>query len=66
MAPAAGVVIVAVGAPPLTVSVALLLVAVPKALVTTARKVAPLSPAAAVNVNVGLVAPAMLVVPRCH
>ena len=64
--PAVGVLMVAVGALPLTVKVALLLVAEPKALVTTARKVAPLSPLAAVKVWVEPVAPEILAPFLCH
>jgi hypothetical protein len=64
--PAAGVLMVAVGAPPPTVRVALLLVAEPEALVTTARNMAPLSPLAAVKLCVALVAPEMLAPFLCH
>ena len=51
---------------PLTVSVALLLVAVPKVFVTTERKMAPLSPLAAVKLSVELVAPEMFAPFLCH
>src|SRR5262245_51257548 len=50
-----------------TVSVAELLVALPNVLVTTARKVAPLSASCAdASVYVGAVAPAMFAPSRCH
>ena len=50
-----------------TVSTAALLVAMPKAFVTTQRKVAPLSAAAAADsVYEDDVAPAMFAPPRCH
>ena len=59
---------VAVGTPSeMTVNVAPLLVAVPIALVTTARNDAPLSDSAAVgNVYVAAVAPGMSTSSRCH
>ena len=51
----------------MTVRVAALLVAVPKALVTTARNIAPLSDVATdAMVKLADVAPAMLAPLRCH
>jgi len=50
-----------------TVSVALLLVALPKSLLTTARKVAPSSAGVTPPmVKLGAVAPGMLPPSRCH
>ena len=65
--PAAGAVMVPVGGALLsTVSVAALQVAVPAALLTTARNCAPLSAAVAVRVKVGELAPGMFTPLRCH
>ena len=59
--------IVRTGAVAVTVSVALLLVALPAALLATARKVAPLSPSTVVPIAYAVpVAPAMSAPLRCH